>query len=364
MSGRQRLLLGAALALTLLPSAALAEPYLAAQTGLKCVQCHVNPTGGGLRNAFGNSFAQMNMPQRQLRKEGDEPWTGMIGKYLAIGGNLRANYNYSDVPGQGRDNEFDIEEGRLYADVSIIPNRLSVYVDELVAPGNADNREAHVRFWVREGSLYVKGGRLYLPFGWRLEDDTAFTRQLSGINMTTPDNGFEVGLETGPWSAQLAVANGTGGGQEDDSGKQASLRAEFVQPVWRIGVSASANDADVGDRNAFAVHGAIRTGPIVWLGEVDYIEDDSLADSGRSQIATLLEADWRLYAGHNLKLTFEYFEPDDDLDEDEQNRTSLVYELTPVEFLQFRLGARIYDGIPQSDVQNRKFYFLQMHGFF
>jgi hypothetical protein len=41
-----------------------------------------------------------------------------------------------------------------------------------------------------------------------------------------------------------------------------------------------------------------------------------------------------------------------------------VYEVTPVEFLQLRLGARVYDGIPQNDAQNRREYFLQLHGFF
>jgi hypothetical protein len=364
MSLRNGLLLCAALVVAVLPSFAHAEPYLAAQMGLKCGQCHTNPTGGGLRNPFGNTFAQTTMPERRLRKEGEELWTGMIGKFLSVGGNLRANYNYSSVPGEGRSNEFDIEEGRVYGEASIIPGRLSVYVDELVAPGNAENREANVRFWLREGAMYVKAGRMYLPFGWRLEDDTALVRQLSGINMTTPDNGAELGIETGPWSAQLAVSNGTGGGPEEDSGKQVALRAEYVQPVWRLGVSASANNAEAGDRNVFAAHAAVRTGPLVWLGEIDYVDDDSLGAAGRTQLAGLAEANWRIRAGHNLKLTFEYLEPDDDVDEDEQNRTSLVYELTPVEFLQVRLGGRVYDGIPQSAVQNRKQYFLQLHGFF
>ena len=68
--------------------------------------------------------------------------------------------------------------------------------------------------------------------------------------------------------------------------------------------------------------------------------------------------------GHNLKLTYEWLEPNDDVDEDEQTRTSLLYEWSPIQFIQLRAGVRIYDGIPQNDNQNRKQAFLQLHGFF
>jgi hypothetical protein len=38
------------------PKPAQALPKFAAQTGLPCGKCHVNPAGGGPRNAFGKAF--------------------------------------------------------------------------------------------------------------------------------------------------------------------------------------------------------------------------------------------------------------------------------------------------------------------
>ena len=38
------------------PRAAQAKPEFAAQTGLPCGQCHVNPAGGGKLKTFGEKF--------------------------------------------------------------------------------------------------------------------------------------------------------------------------------------------------------------------------------------------------------------------------------------------------------------------
>lgn len=42
---------------TFSPRPAQALPKYAAQTGFPCGKCHVNPAGGGPRNAFGKAFA-------------------------------------------------------------------------------------------------------------------------------------------------------------------------------------------------------------------------------------------------------------------------------------------------------------------
>src|SRR5579883_2514031 len=53
--GRQRLVTGLAV-LFLSAANAWAEPYLAAWKGVNCNACHVNQTGGWLRNDFGKNY--------------------------------------------------------------------------------------------------------------------------------------------------------------------------------------------------------------------------------------------------------------------------------------------------------------------
>src|SRR6185369_388901 len=99
------------------------------------------------------------------------------------------------------------------------------------------------------------------------------------------------GMEFAEWSAQFAVSNGTAGGPELDNGKQYSLRAEHVNAVWRAGASFNYNDSDAGKRQMQNVFAGIRTGPIAWLAEADYILDDGFVPR-RKQAAGLIEANW------------------------------------------------------------------------
>jgi hypothetical protein len=341
-----------------------AEPYFAVGEGLPCSACHFNATGGGLRNAYGNGWAQTSLTARRIEIEGVDAWTGELNRYIALGGNLRANATHTDIPHRSSQSEFDLQELRAYVAVQVIPSRLALYVDQRIAPGSSANLEAYARYTTADQRWYVKAGQFYLPFGWRLEDDTALIRQVSGINMTTPDEGVEVGFQQGPYAVQLAVSNGTAAGPENDEGKQASLRGEFIQSIWRIGASYNFNHTDAGNRSMQGLFAGLRTGPITWLGEADYIRDGTLGAGTRKLWVGLLEANWSFARGHNLKLTAEAFEPDTGVDEDEQNRYGVVWEYFPVQFVQLRLGARVYDGIPQSDLQNRKLFFAQVHGFF
>lgn len=357
------LALAGALAAALLQAPrAQAEPYFAVQTGFKCAQCHVNPTGGGMRNAFGEVWSQTALPATTLETGGDV-WVGELNRFFAVGGNLRAGATVTQTPHQATPTSFDVDEMRLYFEVRALPERLSLYVDEHIAPGGSINSEAYGRLWFDNRRFYLQAGQMYLPYGIRLQDDSAFTRQVTGINFATPDRGVQIGMETTFWTVQLAATNGTAGGNASADGKQYSLRAEHVRNGWRAGASISSNDSAGARRQMQGVFAGLRTGPIAWLAEADYILDDNLAPR-RKQALGLLEADWNFRKGHNLKITGEYFDPDTTVSHDYQNRFSLVWEYTPFQFLQLRLGARNYDGIPQNDAQNRRLVFAQINGYF
>ncbi len=350
------------LALLAIACQARAEPYLAVQTGYKCGQCHVNPTGGGERNAFGNAFVQTQLAAARLDTGGDL-WSGDVMKFLSVGGDLRTQFSYTQIPHSSSTDQFDLEQARVYASANVIPQRLIVYVDEQVAPGTSLNREAYGLYWSANHDYYVKAGQMYLPFGLRLQDQSAFIQQITGINMTTPDKGVEVGWERGHWDTQLAISNGTAGGAVVSHGKQYGGQLIYVESIWRLGAAANYNDAASGSKSAAGLFAGLRTGPIAWLGQVDVTDDRSLPVRSGRQLATLLEGNWRIRQGHNLKITSEFLDPNRSVRHDTETRWSIVYELTPIQYLQLRAGFRYNDGIPQDPAEHMRFGFVELHAF-
>jgi hypothetical protein len=337
-----------------------AEPYLALSMGLKCSACHVNPTGGGMRNVFGSVWGQNSLPARQVAAS--EPWTGELNRHIAIGADLRGGATWLDQPAAKGRSSFDLTSLRAYLELRPLPDMLALYIDERVAPGSATNAEAYLRAWTKGRRFHAKAGQFYLPYGIRLQDDGAFIREATSINFNTPDRGIELGFDGSHWTGQLAITNGTAGAAEVDNGKQWSLRSEYVGSSWRAGASLNINDLSSGTRRLQNLFAGLKTGPVVWLTELDLIVDDS-AGARRKQWIALAEADWKFAAGQNLKITAESFDPDRSAPDDRRTRLSLVWEYTPLPFLQLRAGIRNHDDVQEVAFYNQRVVFLQLHGF-
>ena len=339
---------------------AQAEPYLAVANGLKCVQCHVNPTGGSMRSVFGNVWNGTQLPAVKL---GGTPWTGQLGRYLAVGADVRWDaIETSTTGGSTRKSEF--ADSHVYLGVNLVPERLLLYADEQVTPGSPQNREAWALFWSANHTWYVKAGEMYLPYGLRLQDNTALVREATGIDMTVPGRGVELGWLTGHWDAQLALSNGPFSAGPRGSGRDVTANLAYVESGWRVGLAADANAAlRAGHRNAVGVFGGLKTGPIAWLAEADLVSDAS-QPGGPHRLGGLLEANYSPARGHNLKVSAEYLDPQRGTPHQQFGRLSVVYEVVPVRFLQLRLGARYYGTSDAQPADRLRFYFLELHGFF
>jgi hypothetical protein len=373
---RTTIALACALLAALIARAAHAEPYLAVRTGFKCMVCHVNPTGGGKRTEFGATYGQATLPANRLDLDtGDTvpdgapdpaPFTGKINNHIGVGADLRADATATWTPHTTPPQAyaFDPIRAQVYLEVKPIVDRLTIYLDEHVSPGAATNRETYAMLWSKNHEWYIKAGRMFVPFGLRIQDDTAFIRTVTGTTFNSFDDGVEGGMEIGPWSAYVSMTNGAGGGAETNRGKELSSLLTYVQSAWRVGLSANKNFNGDADREMYSVFAGLRTGIVSWLASAVRVTDQGTPTGRVTQIATLLEGNIEVARGHNLKLTYEFLDPNTDVSEDQRERYSAVYEYTPIQFTQFRLGVRKGNGIPQNNAQNATEVFLQWHAFF
>lgn len=340
---------------------ASAEPYLAIKNNLKCGACHVNPLGGGMRNSFGNIYGHTQLPQKVTDFSSAE--MGKINSFLGLGGNLRYNAEHSADDADNTASTFRVDSAQLYVAITPKDSGITFYLDQQVAPGAAVNREAYIQYNF-SGQHYIKAGKMYSPFGLRIEDDTALVRQVSGFNFDSSDNGVELGLEFEQATVNFFVTNGTSAVSNDDDNFQYGIKAEKIFSNFRIGSTAVLNSSDDTDRQLFNLYGGVHFGDFTFLGEIDWISTEQLQGDDINQLVGLVEMNYQWMQGLNLKLTAEYFDPNSDVDENHENRVSFVAEYTPMSNLQLRTGVRLSESIPQQPQRSNDKFFLQAHLYF
>ena len=392
--------------LGLWPDTTHAEPYLAVRYGYKCSQCHSNPTGGGKRNLFGTIFSQTEMPNKVVSgrdmtrllnlsrswfEEGGEVNTkaesknmeedfsvgstfhsGYVTDFLSLGGDFRFNYR-ATFNGSNDTNSFNTTQGNLYGSVELLDGALSFYLDEHVAPGGATSREV---FGLLRGpwNSYLKAGRMFLPFGLRLQDDTAFIREVTGFNFGVQDVGVEVGLEPGPWSMSLAVSNGSQGSSDNNTDKQVTGLVSFIQRYWRLGAQSTWNNTPGAKRVAVGAFAGVNLGaleipgldlePVTLLGEIDHIVDDFRSGSMQRQLLLYGAVNYEIMKGLNLKFTYDFADPDMSESDDSFIRASTGFEYTMTQFTQLRVFYRFRDATRSNPRDGESLLDFEIHLFF
>lgn len=357
--------------LLLLPLPARSEPRFALREGLRCAHCHVNRTGGGMRTPYGATFAQSSLPTFRVMGAFDP----RLGESVSYGANLRLRSTTrlaasTSIGGSTwsttTQSSFEIPEGNLYIRADPLPDHLTLYFDETVAPEGASAREAFVMLHGLPLGGYLKAGRILLPYGLRLPDDTAFIRQETGFTYANQDLGVELGIGRRDFALSVAVSNGSLGGSDPNVEKQVTAQAEYVAPWLRAGASFAWNDTSSAELPFETMtaggHLGVRLGRLVALAEVDWIHGASNADSYDS-LALYTEADFEAVKGLHLRFVFEAFDPLLSLDENTRDRFVGGVSWMPIELFEIRAEVRINRDIPQRVEGNADEVLVEIHGF-
>jgi hypothetical protein len=362
--------------------------------GFQCAGCHVNVSGGGKRTDLVTTHAQEVLRYPDYLSTFSAPtdhFTGEINKYVSVGANLRASYTaiFQDAPdAQGRvenntafrsrleETSVDVTEAVGYFEVRLIPERLSLYVDQRVAP-NTNNREAWAMLRGLPWNGFVKAGRMFLPYGLQLQDDRAFIRggnngsASTGFSFEQQQAAFEFGFQPDPISFLFAVSDG--GPSDRDIQVTGTLSAMLTDlPVVRnllLGSSFSRVGPSDTETVVFGFFAGTNLERLTVLGEVDFRSDRN-ATTGGERLGTFIayaEANYLLLDWLNVKAAFDYADDDGDLSsrrDDSENRVSVGLEPFLNRFVQPRIFYRVGNGVRSQPTHNQDELLVELHTFF
>ena len=262
-------------------------------------------------------------------------------------------------------------------EVRLIPDYLTFYLDQRFQP-TTDNREA---FGLVHGVIpwngYVKAGRMFLPYGLQLQDDTAFIRSgangsaNTGFSFNVQEPAFEIGVEPGPLTLVAAVSKSPSGTNRDVQVTTTASALFTDLPVVRsvlLGNSFSREGAAGTETILFGFFAGSNLGRLTYLGEADFRSDKTPDTNGRSigRFIGYVEGDYLFFDWLNMKVAADYADNDGHLGDtnDSENRVSIGIEPFLNRFLQPRLFYRVSNGIRSDPTHNQSIILAELHLFF
>lgn len=360
-----------------------AVPQFSVDSGASCNLCHVNPTGGGLRNDYGMEiFSLDDLPMQGLSRLNDTELSGKLGNMLRIGGDFRFQ---SLVHKSGAKTSVPLfpMQADIYASLTLNPN-LSLYYK------HSFNNASANEYWLLLNQLpfdaWLKIGKALPDYGLKLDDHSLYVR---GGNIRR-NNGLTLeGLFFGPapygqipamvefgkmMSAGLrltaSMANGfvkssdAGYGFSEEVTDKAftGKLSYFHETDSELGFNLNLHALKEGDVKAVGFSGGVSFADFSWLFEADRVMD--YLDKDSETAAFYQELIYRARQGVHLFGRHEYFDPETDFLTGSLNRYTAGVEVFPMSVfsLQFQIRSTRID-VDTADQPDPEFL-IQVHSWF
>lgn len=332
----------------------IALPRFSSRMNLPCQSCHVNPSGGGMRNQFGLDFGREQLAVKQWQQEyGIEDFSTKITDFLSYGSDFRflAFYQTKSNPDASSSSFFPMQMD-LYLNMAV-SKKISLFLNPAFGPYN--RLEAFVVAKVLPASGYIKAGRFAPPHGFRIDDHTSYVRQATPFrNNAGQQSGLEFGFGPSPFRLMGAVTNGMRGDIDGGTAKAVFGKVEAhgsLGALNLLGGVSSYNDASGGENlNLQEAYGAVSLSQrLTLIGTVERIQGNSsvmsvnsdrnqrnAAGASLKQLALMVEADYLLTDGFDIKLMYDFFDPNTDVKSGTATRISGGFEVIPLSGVELR----------------------------
>jgi hypothetical protein len=321
-----------------------------------------------MRQLLGVQYGRERLPVPEWSKAFElEDFSTLLTNFLGVGADFRTLYYYRQVPtasgsGDSTNNAFWQMEGNLYLNFKLA-KKVNIYL----AKGLYYGFEIFGMLNILPANGYIKVGKFIPQYGLRLDDHTAFVRTETGFSPERgrPERtGFELGFGPGAFSVTGGAYNAEDGFGLSGSNKAFLGRAEAVAGVsedFHLGLGANVytTKSSAGERRTmYGGFGHVSYTDLTLLGEVDLLKSTA-AGSTTNGLVGYLEAGYVIFAGFDLKFTYDFYDEDLDVKSGSTARYGFGFEFFPIAGVEVRPMYRILKENP-SDVPSNEFLFL-MH---
>jgi len=349
-----------------------ALPRFATRQGAKCQSCHINPSGKGMRSTFGATYGREELPMATFKEETDlEDYTPTLNDFLTIGMDYRTLFYYLQSNSQS---SFFQMQGDLYLDLRL-NKKFRIYFDK----GLYSGFEVFGLAKVLPLDGYIKLGNFIPAYGLKMDDHNLFIRngpyfplnpaiasypQGLGFGQGSEDTGLEVGFNPSIFTVNIGVFNGKKGGLSGVTGAtnkaiavraDANVQTDFINFSIGGSVYNLPNSGTPGKTRMWGGFGVVSiANNLTLLGEFDMIETRNPV-LARQVTGNILytEANYLLSSGIDLKLGYEFYDPNTKLKDGSISRITIGAELFPLSGVEVRPLYRVNQETP-TDFDNNE----------
>jgi hypothetical protein len=306
-----------------------------------------------MRQAFGVQYGRDELPVPTWSEEfGLDDFSTKLSEFVSVGADFRTLFFYQENGGVSTNALYQMQ-GDLYTNF-----RLAKKVNVYISKGLYTGFEVFGLLTVLPTNGHIKVGKFIPNYGLKMDDHRFFIRQETGFSpeLGRPElTGGEVAFFPGAFSVTGGVYNGNDAGASPTGNKNKALlgRGEGMFKLSEdvhLGLGGNVfTRKSVLDRRTtvFGGFGSLSDKNLTILGEVDLIRNSGTGVSKDSTgLVTFVECDYVVTPGLDLKVAFDYFDPDKDLKTGSTSRVSFGFEFFPISGVEVRPIYRIVKDKP------------------